>query len=182
MSYKKPLIISLAIVIIFGGSYLALHQTHSATPSIANKQANSTLVSVGKPAPDFSVRTIDGQQFSLSAHKGKPVIVFAMFGGCGDCIPVGQTLSQIQSNLASKGVTVIAIDILKGEPVSALEQYRSDTKSDFPLVSYDAEVVNTYKLTAPEITYVIDKNGTVAYVNQSALSYNQYKQQVEQAL
>lgn len=182
MSNKKLLVIGLAIVVVFGGGYLALHKTRSTNPSTANKQADSTLVSVGKPAPDFTVQTIDGQQFSLAAHKGKPVILFAMFGGCGDCIPVGQTLNQVQSNFTAQGVTIVAIDILNGEPTSVLEQYRSETKAAFPLVSYDSSVVNAYKLTAPEITYVIDKNGNIAFVNQNALSYGQYKKQVEESL
>lgn len=181
MNYKKLLIMGLVLIVVIGGGYFALRKPQSPLTSTSNKFA-SHAVSVGQLAPDFSVKTIDGQQFSLAAHKGKPVIIFAMFGGCGECIPVGQTLNQIQKDFSTQGLAVVAIAILKGEPTSVLEQYRSDTKAAFPLVSYDASVVNNYKLTAPEIIYVIDKNGNVAFVNQNALDYNQYKQQVEQAL
>lgn len=179
---KKLLIISLVVLLAVGGSYLILRKPQPSTTSTSNTSANNTVAALGQPAPDFSVQTIDGQQFSLAAHKGKPVIMFAMFGGCGECIPVGQALNQVQKDFSAQGVTVVAIDILKGEPTSVLEQYRNVTKATFPLVSYDANVVNAYKLTAPEITYVIDKNGSVAYINQNTLSYEQYKQQVEQAL
>lgn len=182
MKYKRPLIIAFAAIVVIGGGYLALHKPQSTTLSTSSQLTNGTTAIVNKPAPDFTVQTIDGQQFSLAAHKGKPVIVFAMFGGCGECIPVGQTLNQVQKDFASQGVTVVAMDILKDEPTSVLEQYRSDAKTSFQLVSYNEKVVNAYKLTAPEITYVIDKNGNVAYVNQNALSYDQYRQQVEQAL
>jgi cytochrome c biogenesis protein CcmG/thiol:disulfide interchange protein DsbE len=143
---------------------------------------NLSAIEVGKPAPDFSVQTIDGQQFSLAAHKGKPVIMFAMFGGCGECIPVGQTLNQIQKDYAARGMSVIAIDILENEPTSTLEQYRDFVQAKFPLVSYNEHVVRAYRLTAPEITYVIDKNGNIAYINQKGLSYEQYKQQIEKSL
>lgn len=176
MSRKTILTVILVVLLAAGGVYAVLRNTKPTTST------SSTATALSKPAPDFDVKTIDGQQFSLAAHKGKPVIVFAMFGGCGDCIPVGQTLSQIQNDYAAKGVSVVAMDILKGEPVSVLEQYRSDIKASFKLVSYDENVVKAYKLTAPEITYVIDKNGNIANVNQSALNYEQYKQQVEQAL
>ena len=177
MSHKKLVIIGLIMLVAIGGIYLVLHK-----PKATSTPSYNSATALGRPAPDFSIQTIDGQQFSLAAHKGKPVIVFAMFGGCGECIPVGKTLNQVQKDFSSQGVTVIAIDILKGEPTSVLEQYRSDTKAVFPLVSYDANVVNTYKLTAPEITYIIDKNGVVANINQNALSYDQYKQQIERAL
>lgn len=143
---------------------------------------NSTSLTVGNPAPDFSAATIDGKQFSLAAHKGKPVIIFAMFGGCGECIPVGQTLDKIQKDYTARGISVIAIDILQGEPTSTLQQYRDYVKASFPLVSYDAAVVKAYQLTAPEITYVIDKNGNIAYINKNALNYEQYKEQLENIL
>ncbi len=143
--------------------------------------ANSAL-GVGKPAPDFSVQAIDGQQFSLAAHKGKPVIIFAMFGGCGECIPVGQTLNQIQKDYAAQGVSVIGVDILNGEQTSTLQQYSDYINATFPFVSYDASVVQAYQLTAPETTYVIDKNGNIADVNHAALSYDQYKQELDKIL
>jgi cytochrome c biogenesis protein CcmG/thiol:disulfide interchange protein DsbE len=143
---------------------------------------NLSAIEVGKPAPDFNVQTIDGQQFSLADHKGKAVVIFAMFGGCGECIPVGQTLNQIQKDYAARGVSVIAIDILKNEPTSTLEQYRDFVQAKFLFVSYNENVVQAYRLTAPEITYVIDKNGNIAYINQKGLSYEQYKQQIEKSL
>lgn len=176
---KKPLLIVticcvLPIVIV---GFILLNRNQKEPSAV-----NTTSLAVGSPAPDFTLQTIDGQQFSLAAHKGKPVIIFAMFGGCGECIPVGQTLNQIQKDYAAKGVAVVAIDILNGEPLSTLQQYRDYVKAEFQFVSYDKAVVETYKLTAPEITYVINKNGNIAYINQSGLSYEQYKQQLEKAL
>ncbi len=175
----KTLIISLVAVLVVVGVYVSLRGQQ---PSTTNAGSAASSLAVGKPAPDFSAETIDGQQFSLAAHKGKPVIIFAMFGGCGECIPVGQTLNKIQTDYAARGVSVIAIDILKGEPISTLQQYRDYVKASFPFVSYDENIVRAYQLTAPEITYVIDKNSNVADINQGGLSYEQYKQQIEQAL
>lgn len=144
---------------------------------------NSASASVIRnPAPDFNLQTIDGQQFSLAAHKGKPVIIFAMFGGCGQCIPVGQTLNQIYKDYVARGVSVIAVDILKGEPIRTLQQYRDFVKASFPLASYDEAVVRAYQLNTPEITYIIDKKGNIAFVNKKALSYEKYKEQLEKTL
>ena len=177
MSYRKLLVIGLIVVVILGGIYFAVHK-----PQTTSRTNNLAAAAERRPASDFTVLTIDGQQFSLAAHKDKPVMLFAMFGGCGECIPVGQTLNQIQKDYAAQGLTVVAIDILKGEPTSVLEQYRNDSKVNFPLVSYDEAVVKSYGLTAPEITVIIDKNGNIAYKNQNALSLEQYKQQVERVL
>ncbi len=91
-------------------------------------------------------------------------------------------INRIQKDFASKGLVVIAVDIVKGEPISVLEQYRSYIQASFQFASYDAGIAKAYKLTAPEITYVIDKNGIVVFINKKGLSYKQYKQQVTKAL
>lgn len=178
MKMLTPYIIVIAGIVVAFGIY-AVSKT-VAIPAVSS--ASAAVLTVGKPAPDFNVQSIDGKQFSLAEHKGKSVIIFGMFGGCGECIPVGQTLNKIEQDYAAKGVSVIAIDILNGEPISTLQQYGDYIKADFPLVSYDASVVNAYNLTAPEITYVIDKNGTIADINQNALNYQQYKDELDKII
>ncbi len=178
MKTKLPHIIIVAGVIVAFGIYAA--SKTATTPAVSS--ASAAVLTVGKPAPDFNVQSIDGKPFSLAEHKGKTVIIFGMFGGCGECIPVGQTLNKIEQDYAAKGVSVVAIDILNGEPTSTLQQYGDYINADFPLVSYDASVVHAYNLTAPEITYVIDKNGNIAYINQSALSYQQYKAELDKII
>ena len=181
MKHKRMSIVGVATLLLIVGVFIAAHLQQFSAAAVSTL-AKSGVAVLNKPAPNFSLRTIDGGQFSLAAHRGKAVIVFAMFGGCGECIPVGQTLNRIQKDFAAKGLAVIAFDILKGEPVSVLEQYRSYIQANFKFVSYDAGLANAYKLTAPEITYVIDKNGNIAFINRKALSYKQYRQQVEKAL
>lgn len=181
MKHRRTSVASVATLLLIGGAFIAtsLQQFSAAAVSALAKDGVAAL---NKPAPKFNLKTIDGQIFSLAAHRGKPVIIFAMFGGCGECVPVGRTLNRIQKEFAAKGLVIVAFDILKGEPTSVLEQYRSYIHAGFQFISYDAGLANAYKLTAPEITYVIDKNGIVVFINRKALSYKLYRQQVKRAL
>ncbi|MDE1925412.1 MAG: TlpA family protein disulfide reductase [Patescibacteria group bacterium] len=171
------IIIAVGIVVSFGIYATAHVQKYSTSNSSV-----AVSLAVGELAPSFTVQSIDGKSFSLAEHKGKPVIIFGMFGGCGECIPTGETLNKIQKDYAAKGVSVLAIDILNGEPLSTLEQYRDYIKADFPLVVYSDSVVRAYNLTAPEITYVIDANGNIADINLSALNYQQYKDELDKII
>lgn len=182
MKYKGTFIATVATLLLIGGIFIAAPLQQFSAAAVSTLAEKSGVAALNKPAPKFNLKTIDGEQFSLVAHRGKPVILFAMFGGCGECIPVGRTLNRIQKDFATKGLAVIAFDILKGEPTRVLEQYRSYIQASFQFASYDAGVAKIYKLTAPGITYVIDKNGNVAFINRKALGYKQYRQQVEKAL
>lgn len=156
-----------------------VHSSSSGTHSSPNSTAG--VAAIGKPAPDFSVQTIDGKQFSLAAYKGKPVILFSMFD-CSECAAYAPTLMQLERDYTAQGLTVVGLDIVNDEPVSALQSFKQAASIDFPLVSYNANVASAYKLTRPDMTFVIDKNGVVRNINPSPLSYQQLKGQVEKTL
>jgi thiol-disulfide isomerase/thioredoxin len=49
----------------------------------------------GPPAPDFTVPTLDGGTFTLSAHRGKPVVIFTMAYWCLPCVLEAQALAKL---------------------------------------------------------------------------------------
>lgn len=173
-------IILIAVILIGGGliyEFYGNNKVNSNTSSIKN----NNLVAINSIAPQFSVPTISGQQFSLTAYKGKTVVMFGMFGSCTDCIPEGQALNQIQKTFGSK-VAVIGLDVLNGEPASALEDYEQQADVNIPLATYNQTVINEYKLTQPEITYIINPDGKVAYASQSFISEANLQAQVNKVI
>lgn len=180
MSSKKGLIIGVIALIALGGSYLVLHKPQP-IGTISSSSATNHVALVGKPAPDLSVKTIDGQQFSLTAYRGKPVVIFAMFN-CSDCASYAQSIMQLEKTFQPSGLSVIGLDIVNGESSTTLGQFKQYANINFPLAVYNKQVVATYHLTIPDMTYVINKDGVIANINQSPLSYSQLKQQIEQAI
>lgn len=69
-----------------------------------------TRLSVGDTAPDFSLRTDAGAEFSLAAHRGQHVIVYfypkAMTPGC---TTEARDFSDSLDALAGRGYTVVGI-------------------------------------------------------------------------
>jgi peroxiredoxin len=70
----------------------------------------TTLTAVGDPAPDFSVETLAGDRFTLSAQRGKVVLVnwFATW-----CPPCREEMPHLQKQVweayADKGLVMISV-------------------------------------------------------------------------
>lgn len=143
------------------------------------RQTTPSALGVGSTAPLFRLTTIDGQQYSSASLRGKVVILFAMFASCADCIPEGQTLSQVQQTYSSKGVTVLGVDIVREESVQALQQYQRVGHITIPLAAYSAEVVQPYQLVQPDMTYVIGRDGIIKYKNMQSLSYADFQRELD---
>jgi peroxiredoxin len=127
-------------------------------------------LSVGDPAPDFSLRDQDKQEVSLAELRGTPVLlVFYPFAFSGLC--TGE-LCQLRDELAEyteAGVKVLAIST---DPTFSLKAFREKEGFDFPLLSdfwphgaaaqaYGA--FNEKAGMALRATFLVDGEGKIAF-------------------
>src|SRR5262245_47096661 len=55
-------------------------------------------------APDFTAATTNGGKFTLSAQRGKPVLLLFTAGWCTTCIPEIQKLAKLHAEEARNGL------------------------------------------------------------------------------
>ncbi|MCW2582497.1 MAG: alkyl hydroperoxide reductase/Thiol specific antioxidant/Mal allergen [Klenkia sp.] len=127
-------------------------------------------LSVGDTAPDFTLSDSDRQPFTLSEHRGSPVlVVFYPFAFSGIC--TGE-LCQLRDDLATytdAGVTVVAVSC---DPAPTLKAWKDEQGFDFPLLSDfwpHGEVAKAYGTffdvagMANRGTFLVDAEGKVAF-------------------
>ena len=127
-------------------------------------------LSVGDTAPDFTLNDSERQPFTLSEHRGSPVlVVFYPFAYSGIC--TGE-LCQLRDELAvytDAGVQVLAIST---DPVFSLKAFKAQEDFDFPLLSDfwpHGAVAQAYGVfnekagMAVRGTFLIDAEGTIAF-------------------
>lgn len=184
----NKLLIGILIIVIAGALFFSTRtQSQQVTTVTAlNNSTNTTVpttqVTIGSSAPDFALTTLEKDSFRLSDNKGKTLILFGVAGWCGECIPEGKALTQVKKDYADKGVEIIGVAFTKGDNNEFLKQYKQVGGIDIPLALDTDNVAGKYQITKLETTYIIDKNGKIAYKDDQFTSYDDYKKELDKIL
>lgn len=93
---------------------------------------------VGKPAPGWALKDIDGKDISLKSLRGKPTIINLTGLGCGPC-----ALSYPELVEMSKRFNVVSIEAW-GNKVQSLIDYVEHHKITYPFLPGNEDVLNAY--------------------------------------
>jgi peroxiredoxin len=136
--------------------------------------------SPGNKAPDFTLRTIDGDKISLSDFNGRPVMLNFWATWCGPCREEMPYLQSIQEDASwiEDGLVILAVDA--AETPTTVNQFLDTFGITFNVViDADNEVFLDYSIRAIPTTYFIDSNGIIKAVKIGAFVS---KEQIEEGL
>ena len=135
---------------------------------------------LGELAPDFTVSTLEGGEFSLGAHRGAPTIIFFMAYWCGTCIPEAQALARLNEEYGN-AINIIAIDIDPTSSVDVLNQFKLVSGNGEYTWAFDLDQVVTisYRVRALDTTLILDADGHVIYRDERPTDYNTLKNVLE---
>lgn len=128
-------------------------------------------VEVGQAAPDFTLKDLQGNEHSLSAHKGKTVVLEWFNPGCPfvvDTHGAGGALETLGAEAVKDGVVWLAINSgaegKQGHGVTVNAKAVADWSMGYPvLLDPTGEVGKSYgAITTPHM-YVIDAEGVLRY-------------------
>lgn len=66
-------------------------------------------VQVPLPAPELSIKLLDGRQVLLSAHGGKVVAVEFLYTTCVHCQRASQVIGKLQQEYGSRGFQALGV-------------------------------------------------------------------------
>jgi peroxiredoxin len=134
-------------------------------------------LAVGELAPDFRLRTTDGEIVELSSLRGQPVVLHFWTTWCLDCaadLPALQELAGAEGD----GVTVLGIDV--GEPAGRVQDAAARHGAGYPmLLDRDEAVAAAYGATAYPATVLVDASGVVQAIHQGPISPDELRSQVD---
>ncbi len=138
------------------------------TPSPGTGSASSSASSDdidlrGKPAPPFTLMTLDGKKVSLSDFKGRPVLVNLWGTWCGPCKEEMPWLQEFRQQYTAQGFEVLGIttdsnDVTKDKIAKTVKQ----VGVTYPILMTDEQIDNTYnKVGALPVSFYVDRKGVV---------------------
>jgi thiol-disulfide isomerase/thioredoxin len=111
-------------------------------------------------APDFTLKTLSGQDLTLSQIKGKVVLLDFWATWCGPCRESIPHLIQLYKAYRENGFEVIGMSLDKGD-VEIVRNFARSMDIPYPMVMASDEVVRNYRVTAIPTTFLIDKEGKI---------------------
>jgi thiol-disulfide isomerase/thioredoxin len=172
-------------------------RTYGSTSIRARLQKNLNLLSFeGKPAPALREEQFLGSKApALAQLKGSPVLLFFWAHWCVDCKAEAPIITQLRTEFAPKGLTVVGPTRLYGYTAQVENASASDELAYIDVVRHrfyagllDMPVpISTYNFdvygasTTPTLV-LLDRSGKVAMYHPGALPYDQLKAEIEKVV
>jgi thiol-disulfide isomerase/thioredoxin len=148
-SVKIPFLRSFAVLSVCLGLILLLSNC-----STGKKEPALTL------APDFTLKTLDGQEITLSKLKGKAVLLDFWATWCGPCRESIPHLIQIYKMNQSNGLEVIGMSLDKGD-ADTVRNFAKSMEIPYPIAIASEEIARSYGVTSLPTAIFIDKEGKI---------------------
>lgn len=157
---QKNIIIAISIVVLAGiGLYAAFGN------SSASSAQSTTGTQVGDIAPAFSIKTIDDKTITSADLRGKVVVISSAAQWCPTCQEEAREFAPVYQKYKDKSVVFITIDIDPRDSVASIEAFKKTYQTPWAYTDAQggADVIRTYDMNRFEMTFIIDKNGKIAF-------------------
>ncbi|HBE91215.1 MAG TPA: TlpA family protein disulfide reductase [Gammaproteobacteria bacterium] len=115
-------------------------------------------------APDFTLKSINGDNLRLSEFRGEVVLINFWASWCGPCRQEMPVLSELHDKYKALGFTVLGVNV-EEEPGKA-RRLLKEMQVSFPVLLDNESVVSKqYNVVAMPSTVLVDRNGNMRYLH-----------------
>ncbi|MBI5143042.1 MAG: TlpA family protein disulfide reductase [Nitrospirae bacterium] len=148
------LIVAAGLLLALASCQKASQTDAPATPALAR------VATVGQPAPDFTLRDLQGGVHRLSALKGNVVFVNFWATWCPPCRSEMPDMQTLNNEMAAAGKPFQMLAILYNTEPQLGANFVTRYGYKFPVLLDPAnEASQAYGITGVPETYIVDKNG-----------------------
>lgn len=138
-----------------------VEQNDATAETVADETETTTLVKEGMQAPDFTVTMFDGTTQTLSALKGKVVLVNFWATWCPPC---REELKRVQADIVDRfaGQEFVFIPISRAEERETVAAFREQMGYTFPMgLDPERKIYDQFASNFIPRNFLIDQEGKV---------------------
>lgn len=115
-------------------------------------------------APDFTLKTLDGENLRLSEFRGDVVLINFWASWCGPCRQEMPVLSKLHDKYRALGFTVLGVNVEQDS--GKARKLLRETPVSFPVLLDNESVVSKqYDVVAMPSTVLVDRDGNMRYLH-----------------
>jgi cytochrome c biogenesis protein CcmG, thiol:disulfide interchange protein DsbE len=157
---KNQRIILYIITLIAGAAWIIL------SANTTNASANHTSApQAGFAAPDFTLKTPNGEEYTLSKLKGNAVLVNLWATWCPPCRAEMPAIDKMYQEYKDQGFVVLAVNMTYQDDPTHVAPFIQEYGLTFPiLLEETGDVGATYQLRSLPSSYFINRAGIIQEV------------------
>lgn len=135
----------------------------------ASAMGDKAMAEIGKPAPEFTLKDIEGKEQKLSQYKGKVVVLEWVNHECPVCKrhAEAKTATNIMGKFKDKPVVYLGIDSshFAETKMDGIKKWAKEFNITYPvLIDAPGKVGKSYGAKTTPHVFVIDQAGKLAYM------------------
>ena len=148
--------------VLLAGSVILSAVLAAASLIASSRAAAPTLV--GKEAPDFVLKAMDGRNLRMSEFRGQVVLVNFWARWAGDSRQEMPALDRINTTYSRAGLVVLGVSV--DEDLGRAREFAGAMKVSYPLMfDTGSSIGRDYLLEKMPMTILVDRAGVVRYSN-----------------
>ena len=136
----------------------------AASCSRAGVDRGTAVVEVGKPAPPYAAKTLDGAPAALADHRGKVVLMNVWATWCAPCREEIPYLQSLYAEHGTHGFEVIGVSVDAAGTEETIRGFQKDFGMRYPIwLDPDERVQTLYMALGVPASYLIDREGVLRW-------------------
>jgi peroxiredoxin len=115
------------------------------------------------PAPDFTIKDLQGNALTLSSFRGKVLLLNFWATWCPPCRAEIPDFVEAYQEYKAKGLEIIGVSVDRVPP-EKLKMFLSQAKINYPIALADQKLIEDYQPgNYIPVTIIIDKKGKIRF-------------------